>query len=148
MATTGVGSTGTNNSTSSSSSSSKNNTLENIGIDQFLKLMISELQNQDPLNPMDNAQMIQQIGTLREIAANTKLTDTLDAMSLGQNLSSASSLIGKSVAALADDGTEVSGVVSKVTVSNNVPTLQVGDKTVQLKNIRSILPTTSTGTTA
>lgn len=143
MATDGVGATGSSSS-SSGTSSTKNNAntaLQNIDVDQFLKLMISELQNQDPLNPMDNAQMIEQIGTLRAIAANTKLTDTLDSVMLSQNLSSAGALLGKSIKALADDGTEVMGTVSKVSVVDNVPKLTVGDKTVLLKNIREILPT-------
>ena len=37
-----------------------------IDIDEFLALMIAELQNQDPLDPMDNSEMVQQIGQIRE----------------------------------------------------------------------------------
>ena len=36
-----------------------------IDIDEFLALMIAELQNQDPLDPMDNSEMVQQIGQIR-----------------------------------------------------------------------------------
>ena len=41
--------------------------LKDLDINQFLQLMIAELTNQDPLNPMDNTQLVQQIGAIREI---------------------------------------------------------------------------------
>ena len=43
--------------------------LKDLDIDQFLKLMVTELTNQDPLNPMDNTQLVQQIGEIRQISA-------------------------------------------------------------------------------
>ena len=45
--------------------------------------MITELQNQDPLNPMDNTQMLEQINQIRQIGATDKLTSTLDSVLLG-----------------------------------------------------------------
>jgi flagellar hook assembly protein FlgD len=66
--------------------------LKDLDINQFLQLMIAELTNQDPLNPMDNTQLVQQIGAIREISATDKLTDSLDLVQSGQSLSTASSL--------------------------------------------------------
>ena len=60
-----------------------------------LKAAIAELQSQDPLNPTDNNQMLAQIAEMRQISASDKMTDTLGSLLLGQNLSNASSLIGK-----------------------------------------------------
>jgi len=48
--------------------------LKDLDINQFLQLMVSELTHQDPLNPMDNTQLVQQIGELRSIAASDQLT--------------------------------------------------------------------------
>jgi flagellar basal-body rod modification protein FlgD len=114
--------------------------MRGLEIEDFLKLMITELQNQDPLNPMDNHQILQQIGSMREIAATGRLTDTLEAVLLGQTLANATSLIGKQIEGLTDSGDKVSGVVDKVTVADGQPRLHVGNQTIRLKNVRLILP--------
>ena len=134
----------TSSSTSSSSSSSTGNSIQDLSPDQFLQLMLTELQNQDPLNPMDNTQILQEIGQMDQISASTKLTTTLDSVLLAQNLSSAGAMIGKNVTGLTSDGTSVSGIVSKVTVSGGTPQLTIGQNTISLTNIQTINPTTGT----
>src|SRR5262245_18158883 len=103
----------------------EHNTLNNLNLDSFLKLMITELQNQDPLNPMDNAQMLEQINQMRQIGATDKLTSTLNSVLLGQNISSATNLIGADVDAVSDDNQKVTGTVSKVSIENGQPKLQL-----------------------
>jgi len=117
-----------------------NEVLRDLELGDFLKLMIAELQNQDPLNPMDNSEMLQQISQIREIDASTRLTQTLDAVLLGQNLSSASNMIGKLVRGLADNGSFVIGTVDRVSIDGGAPKLHVGPTTVALKNVSDILP--------
>lgn len=114
--------------------------LSKIDIDQFIKLMIAELQNQDPLNPMDNEKMLGQLSQMRAIGATDRMSSTLDSVLLGQNLTNASSLIGKKIAGLDNDKQRVTGVVDKVTIVNGVPSVHLGEKTVGLKNISDILP--------
>jgi flagellar basal-body rod modification protein FlgD len=129
-----------NNATSPIATQRDNNdALRDLDMDEFLQLMITELQNQDPLNPLENAEILQQISQIREIGATSRLTETLDAVLLGQNLTSASSMIGKTVEALSDDAKNVRGVVDKVTVTDGEPRLHIGDKAVRLKNVREIL---------
>ena len=144
MATSGTGATGSISGTGQTNGNATNNTaLRGLDMDNFLKLMITELQNQDPLNPMENSEMLNQISQIREIGATDKLTSTLDAVLTGQNLTSASSLIGKEVKALSDDNEQVAGVVDRVTVTNGVPKLHVGEKTIGLNNISDILNSTT-----
>jgi flagellar basal-body rod modification protein FlgD len=119
--------------------------LEDLDIDEFLKLMITELTNQDPLNPMDNAQLVEQIGQIRSISATTKLSDTLDTVLTGQSLSTASSLIGKRVTALNDQNENVAGVVDRISVevddndsSKRTFRVHIGNNRVDLKNVREI----------
>mgnify|MGYP001826407713 CR=1 FL=1 len=117
-----------------------------IDIDSFLKLLISELQNQDPLDPMDNSEMVQQIGQIREIGATDELTKTLGKLSSSQELVTASSLIGQTVRGLADDASAVDGVVDRITVDTSTENdsrtvkVHVGGKTMDIKNIREIQP--------
>ncbi|WP_164102875.1 flagellar hook assembly protein FlgD [Candidatus Laterigemmans baculatus] len=129
---------------SSGSSSPGGNGLSDIDMDSFLKLLISEMQNQDPMNPMDNAQMIQQISQIREIGATNQLTDSLSNLTSNQQMVTASSLIGREITGLGSAG-DVTGVVDRVTVEvdeddKNLRTVKVhvGQQTIDMKNIRQI----------
>src|SRR6266576_234966 len=88
--------------------------LKDLDINQFLQLMVSELTHQDPLNPMDNTQLVQQIGELRSIAASDQLTTTLQSLQTQQSLTTASALIGKTVTAMGSDNKDITGTVDSV----------------------------------
>jgi len=122
---------------------SGDNALRGLDMAEFLNLMIAELQNQDPLNPMENGEILQQISQIREIGVSSQLSDTLGAVLNGQNIASASSLIGKKVEGLTDDGKEISGIVDRVTIADGKPRLHIGDKSLDLKKVREIQPTPS-----
>jgi flagellar basal-body rod modification protein FlgD len=113
---------------------------KDLNLDTFIQLLVSELQNQDPMNPMDNAQILNQVSQIRAIESNTRLTDTLDSVLRGQNVSTASSLLGKKISGLTDQGDKVQGIVDRVTVADGATTLHVGGNQVSLKNIGEILP--------
>jgi flagellar basal-body rod modification protein FlgD len=138
--------TGAPTSTPSSAVSNSNvHDLKDLDINQFLQLMVSELTHQDPLNPMDNTQLVQQIGELRSIAASDQLTTTLQSLQTQQSLTTASSLIGKTVKALGKDGQDVTGEVSSVSIQvdpkNNAKrsyTIKVGDQSIDLANVREV----------
>jgi flagellar basal-body rod modification protein FlgD len=119
--------------------------LKDLDIDQFLQLMVSELTHQDPLNPMDNTQLVQQIGELRSIAASDQLTSTLQALQTQQSLTTASSLIGKQVKALSTDNENISGKVTSVSVevdpddnTKRTYKVKIGDQSIDLKNVREV----------
>lgn len=132
--------------TSSDTTKSSASNISAMDIDSFLTLMITELQNQDPLDPMENSEMLQQISQMRSISSSDKLTATLDAVLLGQNVTTASSLIGKEISALTDEGESIEGLIDRVTVTpseDDAPAavkVHVGDYTVSLSNVREILP--------
>ncbi len=120
--------------------------MDDLNSSDFLQLMIAQLQQQDPLSPMDNQELIQQISAIRELGATTKLTGTLDSVLVGQNIATASGLIGKKVDALDDAGSTVKGTVDRVTVttdqndeSKRQVRVHIGGQEVQLKNVREIL---------
>ena len=122
------------------------NDLREVDLNQFLQLLITELQNQDPLNPLDNSEILNQITQIRELSATNKLSDTLDAVLLGQNMTTASSLIGKQIHALTDDAENVEGTVDRVSVDVNagdtgsrILRVHVGSHQIDLNNIREIL---------
>jgi flagellar basal-body rod modification protein FlgD len=104
--------------------------INDIDLGMFLKLMIAELQNQDPLNPLDNKDMLAQITQIREVGATDRLTETLDSVLLGQSIASATNLIGADITALSDDNQRVEGVVKHVTIDKGVPKLHVEQETL------------------
>lgn len=131
--------------TTSSSSGNSVHDLKDLDVNEFLKLMISELTNQDPLNPMDNTQLVEQVGQLRSIAATDQLSSTLAAMQTSQSLTTASSLIGKRVTALSTGSQNITGVVDRVSVevdpNNNDKRsyyVHIGDQSIDLKNVREV----------
>jgi flagellar basal-body rod modification protein FlgD len=134
----------TNNSSSSSSSSSNASVssadpFASLNTGDFLKLMITEMQNQDPTAPEDTSQIMQEIGQMQSIESTTQLTTTLNALSLGQNLNAASALINQSIVGLDSNGNSVNGTVRGVLVENGTPSLVVGNSTVQLSNVQQVL---------
>ncbi len=116
---------GVNNATNGDQAFGSSNSLNELDMDDFLNLMITELQNQDPLNPLENAELIAQISQIREVGATEKLTETLSAVLLGQNISSATNLIGADIEAISDDNQRVSGIVERVTISDGDPQLHL-----------------------
>lgn len=115
-----------------------------LEMDSFMQLLITEMQNQDPMNPMDNSQMIEQIGQIRSIGATNMLTESLTSLTSNQQLVTASSLIGKNISGLSEQG-DVTGVVDRVTVeidendeNSRTVKVHVGDRTIDIDNIRQI----------
>src|SRR3954469_10805352 len=114
-----------NSSNSSSSSSASGNAINDIDMNTFLKLMITELQQQDPLNPMDNKDMLNQIAQIRAVGASDQLTKTLSSVLLGQNITSATNLLGADISAITDSGESITGIVNRVAIDKGVPKLHV-----------------------
>lgn len=105
------------------------NSIEDLDLDVFLDLMLAELQNQDPLNPMENDEMLNTISQIREISANDKLSETLESVLLGQNVTTATGLIGTEVEGLTDAGRRVIGDVRQVTINDGQPRLELAVET-------------------
>ncbi len=139
---------GVGGSSSSAATKTKGNGMGDVDTDQFLGLLLTEMQNQDPMQPMDNSQMLTQMSQIRSIGSNDKLTSTLSTLAAGQELAMASSMIGKTVKALDRDAKDVEGKVDRVSVqtdakdsSKRTVSVHIGDSVVDISNIREIVET-------
>jgi flagellar basal-body rod modification protein FlgD len=68
--------------------------------DKFMTLLVTQLQNQDPMNPMDNSQMTSQLAQLQTVTGVNKLNDTLESLKASYQSSEsmqATNLIGHGV---------------------------------------------------
>ncbi|MDQ0161740.1 flagellar hook assembly protein FlgD [Aeribacillus alveayuensis] len=95
----------------------KKETSSVLGKDDFLKILITQLQNQDPLNPMEDREFISQMATFSSLEQMTNMNQTLTEFTslLKQNsLIQYSELIGKQVHYTDDQGNEQTSIVQSV----------------------------------
>lgn len=112
---------------------------DELGQSEFLKLMIAQLNNQDPMKPMDNGDFISQMAQFSAVTGLTKLQESFDslAVSLQSNQAlQASSLVGRTVMVSSGTGTlpqggTLSGVVELPASSSNL-TINIQDAAGQV----------------
>ena len=125
--------------------------MNDLTMTDFIKMMTAELQNQDPTNPMSNTEMLAQIGQMRQITSNDRLTGGVDALTSGiatmtsnQTMTLAAGMIGKNVKGSymtdatdtkAAERVEVSGTVDKVSIDKGVVKLHIGSATIDASSV-------------
>lgn len=114
--------------------------------DKFMTLLVTQMKNQDPLNPMDNAQVTSQLAQLSTVTGVNKLNETLEALKgsyqasetlaatalVGRgvlvegnhiNLTSGKSLLGVDLGSAADD---VKVIITNPKTGKDVATIELG----------------------
>jgi flagellar basal-body rod modification protein FlgD len=91
----------------------------------FLKLMMTQLQNQDPLNPSDPSQYLGQLAQMTTVEQETNIANSTAQAAAAQADNTSLALLGHTVTYTDAGGNSVSGVVQKVSFSGNGPTLTV-----------------------
>ena len=116
------------NQTAASASSSLNSQL---GETAFLKLLTTQLQNQDPLNPMDDTQSVAELAQFSAVQATTSLNDSFSSFESNFSVMQSASLIGKTVSAQSTDASgnvsTVTGTVKTISVINGSPEFTLVD---------------------
>ena len=115
MAVDAVAGTTSTTTTSSATNSTASKAAEKASIDydSFLKLLIAQMKNQDPTDPMDASEQIAQLATFSQVEQSIQMNSNLETLITGNALTNASSYIGKTITS-ADEKT--SGVVASVRV--------------------------------
>ncbi len=121
MTTSGV--TSGINGTTGTQSAKKN--AYDLNPSDFIKLMITQLQNQDPTNPVKNGELLGQISQISQLQSSTTLTSTLQDLTQQNQVGSASNLIGKVVSGLDDGNDPVTGLVTSIKVAGGKVNLQL-----------------------
>lgn len=116
-----------------------------LGKQDFLKLLMAQMQNQDPLKPMDDQQMVAQMAQFSALEATQALNATIQQSNNVQTIAQAGALIGKYVQANQSDGSVDSGAVTGVnfTTTNGVvtPTVLVNGRDIEYGNIVKVSST-------
>jgi flagellar basal-body rod modification protein FlgD len=105
----------------------------------FLNLMITQLRNQNPLEPLDNNQMASQLAQLSQLEQTEQMNSTFKDVLLLTEAKYAASLMGKQVSWLPKGQTyPLSGRVTAVEQSGGEVHLRIGNDTVAVKDVLSI----------
>ena len=110
-----------------------------ISRDDFLQILVTELTNQDPLEPMDNAQFLQQLVGLQTLEQTSALTDALKTFERVMQVGSASGMIGREVKAINSKGEPIEGVVTKVVIQNGNVQLEIDSELVSMTGVLEII---------
>lgn len=96
----------------------------NIGIQDFLKILTAQLNNQDPLKPVDNQEFVAQIAQFATLEQSRQLNEKIDSLLSVQSSVQAISLLGRTVD-IDQNGFLYSGKVSALDVSTGATLLTV-----------------------
>ena len=128
MAVTGVNySSGTASSTSTSTTKTNNE----LGKDDFLQLLVTQLQHQDPLAPMEDKEFISQMAQFTSLEQMKNMNNAVQ-------ITQATSYIGKQVTWADSQGTEQTGIVTAIRIVNSEPKVMIGAEAIELKKIMSV----------
>ncbi len=115
-----------------------------LGKDDFLKLLVTQLQHQDPLNPMDDMQFMQQMAQFSTLEQITNVGTEIQRLSFAGQLSQGVGLIGRTVTYEDADKSLVTGVAERVEMEGAKITVVVDGKQVKPDSIRSVSGVAST----
>ena len=136
--TTGISATGNNSTTITKTSE--------LGKDDFLKLLVAQLQSQDPLNPMEDKEFISQMAQFTSLEQMKNVSNAVQ-------ITQATSYIGKQVTWDDETGEQQTGIVKAVRITSGEPKIVVGDQNIALAKVTSVTDapaaaaTTGTGAT-
>jgi flagellar basal-body rod modification protein FlgD len=112
----------------------------------FVNMMITQLRNQDPLNPTNTDELMSEMSQIGQLQSTSQLQTTLQGLAAQTQIGAASSLMGKLVAGLDSASNPVGGLVTAVQVTSTGVNLQLQDGSqLALNNVSTISPANASG---
>jgi flagellar basal-body rod modification protein FlgD len=115
--------------------------------DQFMLLLLAQLRNQNPLEPMEDKDVMAQITQMNSLTELQKINAGVEALNQSNQLTEAAGLIGKSVEVKLNDGNTQKGTVTGVSLTQGEIMLWLGDQTVPLSGLVTVSTPASMGVT-
>jgi flagellar basal-body rod modification protein FlgD len=116
-----------------------------LGKDDFLKLLVTELQHQDPTSPMDDSQFMAQMAQFSTLEQITNVATSITQLGTSEKVSQGVALIGHSIAYTKDDGSTGTGNVTGVSIVGGEIRVEMGNDSTTPDSITSIGPAVNTG---
>ena len=125
--------------------STTTNASSKLSTNDFINMMMTQLEHQDPLNPTTSDQLMSQMSQSGQLQTTSQLQTTLTGLATQTQIGAASSLMGKQVNGIDVNNNTVDGVVAWVQVTSTGVNLQLQDgSTLALTNVSSISPAPAT----
>jgi flagellar basal-body rod modification protein FlgD len=99
--------------------------LAELNSTEFIKVLITELTNQDPFAPNDSQAILEQLSSLRNIESQLSLQKQLESLVLQNQIAQASGMIGKLVEGLDTQNNQLTGNVTSVRVVDGKAILEL-----------------------
>lgn len=109
--------------------------------DAFLQLLVMEMQYQDPMNPVDNTEMIAQLAEFASLEQMNNLNESFEMLSGSfdqLNFISASSLVGHEVTGIDEEGNVIEGTVETVHLDGSLVYLNVDGQLLSMAGVLSV----------
>lgn len=107
----------------------------------FLNLMVTQLQNQDPTQPTSSSDLLAQMSQIGQLQSANSLQTAMQGISLQNSIGAASSLIGKNVQGMDINNNTITGVVNSVKVANNAVSLELDNgQELDITRVTTIAP--------
>lgn len=141
------GTSGTNNTynTSSQDNSVTEASKDNLGKTEFLKLLVAQLKNQDPMSPMQDADFVAQLAQFSSLEQMTNMSTSMELLRASMTLlysqsllTQGAALIGKEAVAVDSTGAEITGKITSVSWLDNSLAVMVGDTLMSMDDIVEI----------
>ena len=112
---------------------------------QFMTILLAQLKNQNPMEPMKDSEMMTQMTELNSLQELQTIKASMEQLAASTSASYSASLIGKNIKAVLSDGSAVDGLVTGTAFKNGLYLLNVGGKEVPLSAILAVTaPVTQT----
>lgn len=111
-----------------------------LGQDDFLKLLVTQLSNQDPMSPKADTDFFAEMATFSSVEQLKSMQGEMVALREAQELTQAHSFLGRTVTVALDDDILTSGLVSAVQLTAGRPQLIVDDVAYDLNQVQGIGP--------
>lgn len=112
----------------------------NLGKDEFLKILVTQLSNQDPTQPLEDKEFISQMATFTSVEQLTNMAGEMKL--LRQSIGFSSALIGKTIGWKQTNSNKeeqaMSGVVDSIKIKDNKQYVLVGENEVPIDQITEI----------
>lgn len=115
--------------------------LGGLGGDAFLKLLVAQLKYQNPMEPSDGTQLMQQTAQFTQVETLQQLAATQQQLMGISQFSLAVGLSGKTVEAITPSGARVSGEVGGIRFTADGPELEIDSHWLPIKNVVEVQPT-------
>ena len=114
--------------------------MKTLNQDDFLKLLVTQLTNQDPLDPQKDTEFIAQMAQFSSLEQAKSMQTDMAKLSNDQQIMQASSLLGRSVELQVSQDTPVRGTVDAVNIEAGTPKIVVNNQVYDLSQVLSIAP--------